>query len=97
MASMRENQRSHALAIHHWRADYAETCTVSSEGGRRKKGYLNSTSPAAYPTILPLFGGQIPARYHEVYQIPLFTVVIVPCSFLTILLFLLLGTCSENP
>lgn len=64
------------------------------KGGERVTSLAYRPSRFSYSHV---FGGQIPARYHERLPSPPFTVVIVPCSFLTILLFLLLGNCSEYP
>src|SRR6266516_7081192 len=46
----REMRRGQKERSGNWRADYLETRTVGSPGGRREKGRESGTSPAAYPT-----------------------------------------------
>src|SRR5258708_6583149 len=45
---MQGNQPDTFPGKNHWRADYSESCTISSEGGRGKRTQPR-TSPAAYP------------------------------------------------
>jgi hypothetical protein len=47
---LREMRRGQRARSGNWRADYLETRTVGSPGGRREKGRESGTSPAAYPT-----------------------------------------------
>ena len=47
---LREMRRGQRARSGNWRADYLETRTVGSPGGRMKKGHESGTSSAAYPT-----------------------------------------------
>ena len=49
-ARLREMRRGQRERSGNWRADYLETRTVGSPGGRMEKGRESGTSPAAYPT-----------------------------------------------
>lgn len=48
MPFMRASQRNRVAERDHWRADYAETCTVSSEGGRGKRAAMCLASGLPY-------------------------------------------------